>query len=127
MNSTRIGRAVTAQAMPMPSTACHCSPLGPRQPGHCSSSTAASAPSASGTPSARPAVIPVSRRLLHACERSRSIHAINTNSNTAHHAMRSEEQKYELQTLIPLTYTVLCVKKTKNQKDKYKNYKRIAI
>ena len=48
--------------------------------------TATTAPKTSGTVSARPAVMPVSRRLAQALRTSSSMPAIITNSITAHQA-----------------------------------------
>jgi len=48
---------------------------------------AAALPKSSGTPSAMPAVMPLSRRLRHAWRRSSSMPAIHTKIITAHHAM----------------------------------------
>ncbi len=81
-----MGRAVTAQAMPMPSTTCHVAASGPAQPGKRSRPRAATAPKASGTTSARPAVTPVSTRLAQAWPRSSSTPATKTKIITAHQA-----------------------------------------
>jgi hypothetical protein len=52
---------------------------------------AAMLPVISGTPSASPAVTPVSRRRFHASPRSSSIPATQTNIITDHHAMPLSE------------------------------------
>ena len=81
-----MGNAVTAQLIPTPSTNCHVSAFGPTQPAVCSRPSAATQPKASGTPSASPAVMPLSRRWRQAWRRSSSMPAIQTNNDTAHHA-----------------------------------------
>ncbi len=87
-NSTRMGRAVTAQDMPMPRMNCHSKPLGPIHPGcHWSRKTAARQPSSRGEPRARPAVMLVSPLCFQACFRSSSMPAMNTKIITAHQAM----------------------------------------
>jgi hypothetical protein len=86
MKRIRIGSAVTAQDMPTPSTNCQVIALGPIQPLVASMATAAALPSSSGMPSARPAVMPLSRRYFQACVRSSSMPAIHTKSITAHQA-----------------------------------------
>ena len=88
ISSTRMGSAVTAQAMPMPSTTCQSVPCGPIHWRLYDSITApAAAPNSNGTISASPAVTPVSPRRFHASSRSSSIPASQTNSITAHQAM----------------------------------------
>ena len=83
-----MGRAVTAQAMPTPSTNCQDWPCDPNQHSfQTRRSTAAKLPVSSGVPSARPAAMVVSRRFAQTCARSSSIPAIQTNSMTAHQAM----------------------------------------
>ena len=72
--------------MPTPTTNCHDCALAPIQPGNSESAAAAAQPNSSGTPSASPAVIPLSRRLLQALRTSSSMPAIITNSITAHQA-----------------------------------------
>ena len=87
INSMRMGRAVTAQAMPRPRTNCHDWPLAPIQAGvHASRPMAATQPNASGTPSARLAVILVSPRCNQAFLRSSSTPAMQTKSETPHQA-----------------------------------------
>jgi hypothetical protein len=84
-----MGSAVTAAAMPMPSTNCHAAAFGPSQPAppvRASSARATRLPSAIGTTIARPAVMAVSPRRCQAWRRSSSSPAMNTNSITAHQA-----------------------------------------
>jgi len=87
INRIRIGSAVTAQAMPMPVTNCQSRALAPIQPGEPSMPIAARAPNSSGTPRARPAVTPLSKRCSQALRRSSSMPAIQTKTITAHQAM----------------------------------------
>ncbi len=87
MNRIRIGSAVTAQAMPTPSTNCQVCARGPIQPSAMSRPAAARQPKSSGVPSASPAVMVLSRRCAQAFFRSSSMPAIITNSITAHQAM----------------------------------------
>jgi cytidyltransferase-like protein len=84
ISRTRIGSAVTAQAMPMPSTNCQVCP----RP-HPAGTGAAPARPRSRTAAARPAPAPPSRRsrpVLPGLRRSSSMPAIQTNSITAHQA-----------------------------------------
>ena len=82
-----MGSAVTAQAMPMPSTNCQWVALGPIQPSYISMPAAAMLPNSSGVPSASPAVMPLSTRCFQVWCTSSSIPAIHTKSITAHQAM----------------------------------------
>jgi hypothetical protein len=83
----RIGSAVTAHAMPMPTTNCQAIARGPIQPSCSSIRPAVRQPKASGVPSASPAVMLLSRRCTQACLRSSSTPAIITNNITAHQAI----------------------------------------
>ncbi len=82
-----MGRAVTAHDMPTPSTNCQVNARAPTQPGAASIAAAAGQPKSSGMPSARPAVMLLSRLCCQACDRSSSMPAIHTNSITAHQTM----------------------------------------
>jgi hypothetical protein len=87
ISSTRIGKAVTAHAMPTPRTNCHGIACAPTQPALPSRPMPATQPNTSGTPSASVAVIVLSRRCCQAAFRSSSIPASMTNTITAHHAI----------------------------------------
>ena len=82
-----MGNAVTAQAMPIPTTNCQGIALGPIQPSYISIPAAAIEPKSNGVASPNPAVIPLSQRCSQTLRKSSSMPAIHRKTIIAHQAM----------------------------------------
>ena len=87
MSRIKIGSAVTAQAMPTPSTNCQDLAAGPSQPSYINMPAATMLPNSNGAARASPAVMVLSRRCSQAFFKSSSMPAIHTKIITAHQAM----------------------------------------